>query len=331
MKKTIILLNPSAGHGSAAGKRADLEESLNFFKVEYELMVSESEQNLRELAKDAVQNYKMIVGAGGDGTYDIIINEIIKSERNNVFGMIPIGSSNDITREVGIKNIDLAVTSIRDNIAMRLDVGALRFENCGEPYYFLGTASLGLGATVNRYVENLICRKPFMNRFQRFNGLLGVLNSWHNKEVPVKAKLTYRNFSRDVKDSDVEHGDVTETQEFALMVFNNTSYYASGLRPSPAANAVDGLLNACIITSENFAEFLKTYASASSEKHITRKDVKLLTAKEYRIESDKGLEVQIDGELKGPYNSFTLSIVPSKLNVIVNPYSAYHKRVIQLL
>ena len=92
-----LLFNPSAGKGKAYKKKEQIESLLQQFKVPYEMFITKSEKHLRELANKFSQQGKMLVGAGGDSTFSIIINEIKKNHTNVNFGMIAVGSS--ISRE----------------------------------------------------------------------------------------------------------------------------------------------------------------------------------------------------------------------------------------
>lgn len=314
MRDIAILLNPSAGRGRAGKKQGHLENMLKRYGIiqalHYKLFVSQSEDHLRNLAIQTPRDYPIIIGAGGDGTFNIIVNELMKLGSENIFGMISLGSQNDIAKEFGVESLEkacLAIKNSKNSRARQVDIGVVIADNL-YPYYFLGTASLVLGTTVNKYMENISKRHPVLFKFgliQAIFGILGIHNSFSTKEVPIQLKLKYQN--RSFQDN------------FSLVVFNNISFYAGGKRLDLDATPYDGQLNCCYITSKSFSRFVKVYSLYRKGKHIYEKDVKLLKAPEFKITSENGVEIQTDGIVSGPYKDITISVKPKALRVIVHP------------
>lgn len=302
--KIAILLNPSAGRGKVLREKERLEDCLKANGAVYNLSISKSEGDLIELAAKAVGDYQTIICVGGDTTFNLIANEILKAGKNNIFGMVGLGSSNEIVREFGLDTLESACSAIKEQQTKDMDVGCLTYDKRTDLLYFLGTASLGLGVTVNKYVEEFIRKHPYLSRSPFIDGILGAYNSFSTGKIPRRVRLEYNDESREI--------------DFSLLVFNNTSYYAGNLKPSPSADPFDGLLNACIINVRSFIDGLRIYFDALRQKHITRENVTLLESKEFKLYSN-GIEIQTDGKVRGPYKNIRLSIQQSALRVIVNP------------
>ena len=303
-----ILLNPAAGRGEAKRKRQLLENSLKYYGLEYNIFESRNPNHLARLTAEKSKVYEVIVGAGGDGTFDIIINELIKQGNGNIFGMIGLGSQNDIVREFGVDSLEKACLAVKKRETTQVDLGILTADNLG-PVYFLGTASLGLGVTVNKYVENLAKKHPHLTRLEFLNpilGLLGIYYSFSANKVPIPLMLKYE-------------GTLPISDNFSLIVFNNTSFYAGGKRLGISASPYDGLLDCCYITSESFSRFLKVYFLYLQGKHTQEKDVKLIRKSEFKIIPKEGIEIQTDGEIRGTYKQINLSVQPRAMKVIVHP------------
>jgi len=71
-----ILYNPSAGMGRALGRKIKLERLLRHFEIRYDLVMTRSEEHLRELTRAHARSYPAVVGAGGDSTFHIMIGEM---------------------------------------------------------------------------------------------------------------------------------------------------------------------------------------------------------------------------------------------------------------
>lgn len=306
MAEFAILLNPAADNGRASRKQKQLEFMLDNYDVSYRLFVSESETHLRNLVSTCTKDYHTIVGAGGDGTFNIIINELMKQGLSNRFAMVPLGSQNDIAREFGVDSLENACSALKNGATREVDLGMITGDD-SSPSYFLGTASLALGTTVNKYMNNIIKRHPILTRsnfIYDVYGFLGILHSFSSKKVPILLKLIYNK---------------SFTDNFSLVVFNNTSFYAHGFRPSPDANPYDGLLDCFCVTSESPSRFFKIWSSHRKGKHTDEHDVKLIKASEFKVMSRDKVEIQADGQLLGAYKDITISVKPKALSVIVNP------------
>ena len=304
MAEIAILLNPVADNGKASRKQKQLEFILGSHDVSYRLFVSESEAHLRKLVKDIPTEYHTIVGAGGDGTFNIIVNELMIQKLDNRFAMIPLGSQNDIAREFGVDSLEDACYALRIRKTVQVDLGVITADK-QEPMYFLGTASLGLGTTVNKFVEEVIQKYPYLANFKQFVGLVGCNNSFSKEEVPLHITLNY--------------GEIIDGGKFSLVVFNNTRFYAGGLKPSPNAKPDDSYLDCCYIKNDNFWQFLWLLFLARNEILHPNARAKTIPAHQFRIRSNDNIEIQADGQILGAYKDITLAVKSKALSVIVNP------------
>ena len=124
-EKVAILFNPAAGKGKAFKKKDQLEKILKRFEINYDIFISRSEDDLKEIARENLKKYKTIVGAGGDSTFNIIINEIKKKGSQANFGMIGLGSSNDIAKEFNVSTLENACMALRKKYIKRIDLGCI--------------------------------------------------------------------------------------------------------------------------------------------------------------------------------------------------------------
>jgi len=308
VERIAVLLNPSAGRGKAKRNMQSLENSLRYNGLAYDISESRSLNHLIQLTAEKSKAYKVIIGVGGDGTFDIIINELMKQGNRNTFGMVGLGSQNDIVREFEVDSLDKACSAIKAGKTMQVDLGTITADN-PPTSYFLGTASLGLGTSVNKYVEKLMQSHRKIARPELINliGLMGVYNSFLTKQVPIPLEL-------------YESGkNIPVLGNFSLIVFNNTSFYADGIRLNPAAKPHDGLIDCFCIETDSFLKSLYFYCLANIGISIQGPEVKTMQSSKFRILSKTGVDIQTDGEIRGPYNEINLSVKPKALRLIVSP------------
>ena len=307
MDKIGILLNPSAGKGKALKKKARLERLLKKWGVPFDLTVSASEENLRALTRDFIGQYRCLAGAGGDSTFQIIIEEIARSGAEVDFGLIGLGSSNDVTREFDLDGLEKACRALNRRIARPIDLGVVE-DNGAALRYFIGQANIGLGARVNRYVEEISGKRPRLAGCQSLAGTMGIIRSFRRKEVPLH--LTIR------ADGQKREG------RYVVANFSNIRFWATGRMLSPSARPDDGLLDGCLIKECSFLRLAHLALLARKGKHVGAPEIEFLRCQEYEISSERGFEVQVDGEIIGGFRTpqsfkrICIRTVPRSLRLI---------------
>src|SRR5699024_12171008 len=86
----------------------------------------------------AENHYDLVVGAGGDGTINEVINGIAKKEYRPGLGVIPVGTMNDFARALLIpREVKKAVDIIVNGQTKQLDIGKVN------DHYFINIAGGG--------------------------------------------------------------------------------------------------------------------------------------------------------------------------------------------
>ncbi len=307
MKERAVLLNPSSGMGRSIREKRKIEKYFIKNNIEYDLFVSENENHLKQLAHETVDNYPIIIGIGGDTTFNIIAKEIIRSGKVLSFGAIGTGSTNDFVRGLGIQKTVAACDAIKREEIKKIDIGKIEIKGNPETYYFLAQASLGLGTTVNKYVEEF--NKKISTRLkatllvQTIPGILGIHNSFSKKRLPRKVLIEY--------DQSLEEHNI------ALLAFLNTPYFANGMRLIPDASPFDGKINGCILDTSSFFKSLKIGILSFRGKHLKQKGIELIKTESIKVYPERPIDLQIDGFILSDIEEFEVSVVPKALNVFL--------------
>jgi diacylglycerol kinase family enzyme len=325
--KVAVLFNPSSGKGRSLREKKRIEKifDVNADDIEFDWFVSESAGHLKELAAGAVGQYPVIVGIGGDTTFNIVAREIIACGRHPapVMGMIGTGSSNDIVRALGIAEIEPACKAIMRGNTGKMDVGCLKMKikRNGDEYreslFFLGTVSLGLGAAVNRYVEQFHGRHRILSRVMPLNitqlgaGLMGVSHSFSAKKLPVKTDIRY---------ADAVNGNTIRREiGFSLLVILNTPFYANGFKLGKDGGLFDGLLDCCVMHTGSFMETWRVGRTIKRgiDRRGIQKEVEFFQSSSFNIFSPEPIAVQVDGDIIGGVEEFEVTVIPGKLEVFM--------------
>lgn len=306
--RVSILYNPSAGMGRALGRKIKLERLLRHFDVRYDLVMTRNEEHLRELVRDHARTYPAVVGAGGDSTFHIMINELAAAGAETDFGMLGVGSSNDIPREFGLATLIGACRALKDGHRRKIDLGTVS-EGGTLLSCFLGQANVGLGAYVNRFVADLAGRRPRLARRQFWAGMEGVRKAYASGAIPLTFAL----------DSAAGH----RQGAFIAAVLSNIRYWATGRIINPAARPDDGLLDCCLIGDCRFARLARIAVLARTGRHGSVRGVEFQRAPAFEIAADTPFAVQVDGEIlrtadgRSAFSGIKIGVLPGRLNLIV--------------
>jgi len=306
-ERISILYNPSAGMGRALKRKLKLERILRHLGVRYDLIMSRSEAHLKELTREHADKYGTLVGAGGDSTFHIMVNEIMAAGAEVNFGLIGVGSSNDIPVEFGVDSMDKACRALKNGGIRKIDLGCIR-ENGTPLRYFLGQANMGLGAFVNRHVAEAARHKPWLAKRQTLAGLLGIRKAFRSKCIPLLIEVEAETFR--------------DEGRFLAAIFSNIRFWATGKIINPQAAPDDGLLDACLIRDCSFLRLARISRLANSGRHAGAREVEIRRAPAFTVTSEKPFEIQSDGEMvraaggRPTFTRVTFGIVPRALNLI---------------
>ncbi len=340
MRKILVLFNPSSGKGRALKQKDTITRCLGNNGLDLDFIVTESEAHLRRLAASAAQTagkYEAIVGVGGDTTFNIIATEILKHRETAetaaatppmhapapIVGMIGTGSANDIARGLGLQSIETACQAIINCDIKKMDVGCVKiFKNPPplqplqpqpgpETFFFLGTLSLGLGVTVNQYVESFHQRHKTLSKLKPFDQMLpalyAIFDSFSRKKVPLTVEMAYHDLKSNEK--------IILPVEFSLLVFLNTPFYANGLKLGEDNGLFDGLLDCFILRTKSF---FKTYWEGirlQERKNYQGNDRTSIRSSWYKISSPEAVDIQVDGEIIQGMRDMEVTVIPGGLDV----------------
>lgn len=329
MKKIVVLFNPSSAKGRALKQKETITRLLANGGMHMDFIVTESEDHLRNLAAAAAKTpgqYDAIVGVGGDTTFNIIATEILKYKHDAknapapAVGMIGTGSANDIIRGLGLETIATACQAIINGDIKKMDVCCVSIYKNVQPFqpqpepetlFFLGTLSLGLGVTVNRYVEDFRQRRKILAKWKPCDQLLPALyaiyDSFAKKKIPLRVNMEY---------GDLVSGEKIKLPvEFSLLVLLNTPFYANGLQLGQANGLFDGVLDCCIIDTKTFFKTFREGLRILRRKHTQTNNERVLRSTWYKISSPESMDIQVDGEIIAGIREMEVSMIPGGLDV----------------
>lgn len=337
-KPDIILLNPSSGNSRAIRHKKTLEGLLEKYRqthgLFYKLYVSKSEQDFRQIIRRELKNAASFSSAGGDSSFTILVNEVIRSGAKIPLGVIPLGSSDDIARQLNIKTLEDSIKAIALKKTLLSDAGKITAAN-HFTYYFPGQANIGLGAYVNDFVakQKQGKKKTLLNKWlknQTIAGLLGIYRAFKTSYVPLRLSLLdplslQHKVSKPARRKAAPKGNEENGELLVSLMFSKIKYWVGGLVFLPQAELNDGQLHAFLILNCGFWGIVKILLLAMLKKPLPAHLTRVLKKSSYVLKSEEPFMVQVDGDIirdknrPRKFSSLKLEVAKKKFSVFINP------------
>jgi YegS/Rv2252/BmrU family lipid kinase len=287
-RKALFVINPISG-----GKKKDsvpelIEKNLDNNLFESVIVFSDGIAHARQIAKEAVNKFDIIVAVGGDGTVNEVASAI--KESDTVLGIIPYGSGNGLSRFLGISmDAAKAIKTLGTGRIEIIDSAKLN----GQPFFNM--AGMGFDAHISEVFSH-----------GKKRGFFTYIKSAIQEIAKYKPQLYHLEID----------GKVYEREAFMLS-FANSSQYGNNAHISPLASVQDGLLDVCVIKKFPLWRFLEMGIRMLTKTSEGTKYVEIIRGKKIHVKRSSRGPVHLDGEPQITGADMLVEIVPRSLKVIV--------------
>jgi YegS/Rv2252/BmrU family lipid kinase len=301
--KTLLIVNPAAGHGRGKKVFERLEPRLRAEIPGLEVRFSEYPGHAVGIGREAARaGYDRILCLGGDGTPYEVINGLYADGRPSrlpEIGQIPAGTGNSFLRDFGITTPDAALEAILAGRTRRVDL--VEFTHRPDR---AGTE------TVRRVSLNIIGVGLIADILQLTNERLKFMGS-AGYSLAVLVRLVRGMSNRITILADGRRLDVADS----ALVVSNSKFTGGKMKIAPPADPSDGRADIILFNGVNRREIVAIFAGVFSGKHMTHPKVETLQAAAISVESDPPLRLMADGELIG-FTPLQLKVLPSELGFL---------------
>jgi diacylglycerol kinase (ATP) len=277
-----------------------VERQLLARRLPYRIVSTEGPGHATALARQALrEGVRFVVAVGGDGTVQEVVNGMIEDDgpvnADAVLGVVAAGSGSDFVRTFGLPgDASRAVRHLEGERVYAIDVMKAEFAtpNGVEARYVPNIAEVGLGADVVSRAERLPRR---LGRSRYFWGFWLSLGRY--RPTPVTVGVDRKSFEGVANN----------------VVVANCQFYGGGMKVSPRSYPGDGLLEVQISTgpkSQAFTLLPKIYRG----EHVPHPHIKELRGRLIRVEAERPLRVEGDGEVLGT-TPVTFTVLPEALTL----------------
>lgn len=291
--KALFILNPGAG---VQPVNFIVSKDLDRRKKDLICLKSLNIDHTETLIKENINNHRVFIAAGGDGTVHSVANELVGSEK--ILGVLPLGSGNGFAKEFGFKmNIRALLSNIEKNESMDIDVIDINNKLC------LNVAGIGLDSFVAHSFNELNVR-----------GFLPYV--W----LTMKTFLQLRPFHVNIKIG----GDLVVSEELFVLTIANTRQFGNNAFIAPEARPNDGKIDLVLIkpfpkilgTIFVIRLFTKRINKSKYVRHITTDKEILIETNETRFHID-GEPLEIKGEVVVRIKKEVLKVLKTKHNKFI--------------
>ena len=217
-KNTVLfILNANSGYKLAKILGKPLRERLER-KFQVHFLVTKSEEKAQEAVQELLPTIQGIIIGGGDGTINSLLSLLVG--KNIAIGIIPLGSGNALSQELGIYTPLQGLHAILKGKTQMIDCGIANGN------YFTAAVGIGFDASIS---------EKFKKR--KLRGFLSYI--WLALIELPRHKYLHLSFSF--------HGEETEEKDVFIASVSNTQQYGNWAFMAPKASIFDGYLRLCII------------------------------------------------------------------------------------
>ena len=290
-----LIVNPIAGN-KALRSIKNIEDLLNK-KASLTTFITQKKGDAELFAKQissqfSVPSSQLVIVAGGDGTFNEVINGILSSKESAAkkkivpLALIPLGTTNVLAKELNIpENVGKAVHLALTGTAKKISLGRINGR------YFALMAGIGFdGEAVLRAKDSM--KKISGKEAYIFSG--------------INALIKYNPSLIEVKTSEGTFTGYTA-------VVGKAKCYGGNFHVTPQASLTEPLLDLCLFKGKTRKDLIRFISGVIRERHLNFNDVFYGKFSELEITSNKEVHVQIDGDYFGT--------LPAKIDVVKDAIS----------
>jgi diacylglycerol kinase (ATP) len=288
MKSSAVLIsNPVAKKFT----QRKIKRAIHFLRsrgYEVESLLTKQKDQAEIFAREAlVKHPSLIIAAGGDGTFNEVVNGMAGSEVP--FAIVPLGTTNVLAKEAGIpENVEDALDVAVSHSPKRISLGKIAYTRLSSRVtrYFLLMAGVGFDGEAVYGMNKTI--KKISGKGAYFYSGFKTLTRFHPDRLTLAIDgKSYSGYSA---------------------IIGNAAKYGGNFRITPDARLTDPFFYVCIFEGRGRLDILRYVFGVTTGRHIGFRDVRYLQAEHVEIKGDA--HIQTDGDYLGK--------TPAKIEVVRN-------------
>ena len=303
----LFIVNPAAASGTTQKKWEKSYPVIRSYLGPIESVITSSPGHATTITADALRaGYERIIGVGGDGTFNEILNGYFLNQEpinpDAKMGMLIQGTGRDLSRSLKLsKQLERTLQTIKADHSRCIDAGHIQYsanQQYGEERYFANIASFGLGGEVDLLMKHRFQKLGWNGSIAYLLAILTSLATYSLKQIKLEVD-----------------GDITWEGRIRNVAIANGKYFGGGLQIAPSALLNDGMLDVIVIGDISIAYLLRHAHYFYQGRHQQLKGIHCFKGRKITVEGPHSVKMDVDGEPFGNLPA-SFSIIPNALNIL---------------
>lgn len=314
-QRLFVVYNPNALDDFTEARQAVAEACERHGWHEPTWVETTAEETGTKQAREAVEaGADVVCCVGGDGTVRAVATGLVGTDVP--LGLLPAGTGNLLARNLNlpIASLEEAMEAVVTGHDRRIDVGLVRTGEHGfvdlatgdapadDEEIFLVMAGFGLDGEImagaNENIKKVV--------------------GWPAYLLSAAKTVTGRGFSVVVESVDPEPGGSGRIRRHArTVVIGNCGMLQGGVELMPDAVVDDGLLDGVVLALKGAFGWLSVLADVATRHRRGHKRLDRVRAPALRLNAQRPVEAEIDGDPIGERSSLAIRVLPRSLGVRV--------------
>ena len=308
----FLLLNTRAYGGNALKKWDRIKNSLPIVEFEAGHKVDKNSHENLDISNAILKGERKFIAAGGDGTINYLLNEILSYPSKTIIdeiqiGAIGLGSSNDFHKPMYSSRLINGIPCKVDftNTAER-DIGCITYVHNEKKInkYFLINASIGVTAEANYFFNH---PNFILKLFKRMNTSTAIIYS------AIHTIMRYKNIELKMIDSKND----SKIFKVANLAITKSPYISGNMKLNYMPNYKNGLLNIHLLGDITKIGLIKVLHQLQNNKADSVNVFNSSQSSSILIKADKPFKVEFDGEIITTHSA-RFSLLRKRIRVCIN-------------
>ncbi|MBJ7896849.1 YegS/Rv2252/BmrU family lipid kinase [Bacillus atrophaeus] len=271
-QKALLIYNGNAGKKNIEKTLGSVVPILSQSIDELIIKPTRRKDDAYQFCKTLDDTIDILFVLGGDGTVHECINGIAALDKKPAVGILPGGTCNDFSRELGIpQNLQKAAEALVSGEKISVDVCKMNDR------FFLNFWGIGLITETSNNINET--EKALFGKISYFTSALRTVSS--AQPFPVKLNID---------------GEEREDEAVMLLVMNG-QYIGTNRIPLPDASITDGLADILICRSTNLTALRELMNMEQGTFENFAGELSYIQASKVKIETESEMKVDTDGEV----------------------------------
>ena len=296
MTSYLFIVNPNARNGEIGKMWPKIEEEIKKRNFDYSVEFTNEPKHAIEIAKTKGEQFDCVIATGGDGTVNEVANGLYGLDVS--FGVLPLGNGNDFAFGAQFdENYHRSLDTLEKNETLDLGVGIVKTDDGDR--YFVNISDTGVGATIS------------VSSFTDAKWLRGFLKYYY---LALKGIAKYRLVPSIITIDDLDPIEL----KLLIMAAGFGSRFGAGFNVFP--DNYHFMKDFAIVYVGDVRKLYQLYLLnvLKPGKHIGKKGVHMLRGLNVKVETEKPVPVEVEGEIVSfGTKNIEFKIAPKPMRTIV--------------